>query len=146
MIKIPIQFLSVYTPQTGYMLLHDVYRSVISVNFNNGTIVPDNPPYSYTVTGVETQIDPILTTDAPETPPVNTHVLLEYELRRRFTTEEKVSIYELAKTNTVVQVWLDDLRARGSVDLAGQEAIDAFTGFVALGIMSQARADEIANA
>jgi len=146
MFKSPIEFLSVYTGQTGYMLIHDFYRTVISVNFDDGTEVPNDPPYSYTVTGVEVQIEPILGSDAPETPAQNTHVLLEYELRRRFTTEEKVLLYEAAKSNTVVQVWLDDLRARGSVDLQGTEAAAAFTGLVALGVLSQERADEIINA
>jgi hypothetical protein len=146
MLKIPVQFLTVYSGQSGYMLLHDLYRTVVSVNFDDDTVVPDDPPYSYITTGVETQIEPILGQEEQPPAPQNTHVLLEYELRRRFTTEEKVALYDAAKTNTVVQVWLDDLRARGAVDLQSQEAIDAFTGLVALGVLTQERSDEITSA
>ena len=71
-------------------------------------------------------------------------VLTKEEFRARFRFSERVAIYEEAKTDTGVQVILDDLMAKDSgVDL-GDPAVEASLDYlVSKGLLSEERRGEI---
>lgn len=73
-------------------------------------------------------------------------ILTKLEFRNRFTMEEKVAIYTEAKTDVGVAVWLDDLASAENVDLDSPITQQGVQGLVALGLITQARQDEILNA
>jgi len=61
----------------------------------------------------------------------------------RFTLSEKVLIYELAKTDTTVEVWLDSFRLAEEICLNDPNLREALPLFEFAGILLQGRAAEI---
>lgn len=61
----------------------------------------------------------------------------------RVTNEEYLTVVEAGRTNGQVGKWLELLRLRGEIDLNGATAKAAKAGLVALGLLTQRRADEI---
>lgn len=60
----------------------------------------------------------------------------------RFTDDEYAAARALEATNPQVARWLDTLRVRGEIDVNGRTAQAAKASLVALGVLTQARADE----
>lgn len=73
-------------------------------------------------------------------PPVNT-LFDGAEFLERVTDDEYAAI--TSSGNVQVQRWLDVFRLRGEIDVAGTTAQAAKAGLVALGLLTQARADII---
>ena len=144
MLKIPVHFLS-GVEGDGYMLLHDVTRAVLSVHTNDDAVVPDQQPYSYYCTGDAVFVEPEMVVDSPAQTPVET-VLTVLAFRNLFTMQEKAAVYDLAKTNSLVAAWLDDLASAESVNLAHQQTIDSVNGLAALGAITPERAAEVLGA
>jgi hypothetical protein len=61
----------------------------------------------------------------------------------RVSDDEYRAILEASRENAQVARWLDILRLRGEVDVAGTTAQAAKAGLVALGLLGAARADAI---
>jgi hypothetical protein len=73
-------------------------------------------------------------------------ILSRLEFRNRFTMEEKVSIYAAAVTNVTIAVWLDDLASAENVDLDSALTRQGVQGLVTLGLITEARRDQILDA
>lgn len=78
----------------------------------------------------------------PPPPPIITKVAMI----SRFTPEEYVGIVGATKTDVEVQAWYDLFQASSKVDLSDQRTVSGINSFVAKGLLTQARADEILNA
>lgn len=87
-------------------------------------------------------IAPTPPTYEPVVPPVNWKIT-RLAMRNRFTTAEKVALYELAKTNTLIQIFLDDLAAATFIDLQRDETVGAIGQLVTVGLLTSARGTEI---
>lgn len=61
----------------------------------------------------------------------------------RITDEEYAAIIAAASQNAQLGRWLDIFRLRGEIDVAGATAQAAKAGMVAMGLLTQERADEV---
>ena len=76
-------------------------------------------------------------------PPDPVYVISKEEFRNRFTREEKIALYEKAKTDIEVQVFLDDLNTLSSIDVSNSEVIDSANHLVSAGVIIKNRVQEI---
>lgn len=60
----------------------------------------------------------------------------------RFTDDELAAAYAAEASNIQVRRWFETLRMRGEIDITGATAAAAKAGMVALGVLTQERADE----
>lgn len=65
------------------------------------------------------------------------------EFLGRVTDDEYAAIIAAAAQNAQLARWLDIFRLRGEIDVAGTTAQAAKAGMVALGLLTQERADEV---
>lgn len=63
--------------------------------------------------------------------------------RNRFTIAEKTALYEAAKTEVEVQIYLDDIQAATYIDLSRPDTIAGVQQLEALGVLAEGRAAEI---
>lgn len=62
---------------------------------------------------------------------------------QRFTLEERMAIREAAKSDPIVDDWLDMLRAAQEVDVASQETAAGMAFLVGNGLITDQRAQQI---
>lgn len=61
----------------------------------------------------------------------------------RVTDQEYATIVAAAAQNVQLARWLDIFRLRGEIDVSGATALAAKAGMIALGLLTQQRADQI---
>ena len=76
-------------------------------------------------------------------PPVEVWVIPNYEFRARFTYDQRVAIYTLARTDVDVQVLVADMDNFPQINLQGPETTKGVADLVTAGILTQAEADVI---
>lgn len=64
-------------------------------------------------------------------------------MRDRFTDDEKRIIYETAKQNVDIQIYLDDINSATYIDLSRTDVIGGVTQLEQYGLLGTGRADEI---
>jgi len=74
---------------------------------------------------------------------VQPKILSKKEFFDTFTYPELVAIYIAAKTNPIIEVYLDKIKVSESIDLSHQEAIDGVNAIEKLGLIAVGRAKEI---
>lgn len=67
--------------------------------------------------------------------------LTRYEFRSRFTTAEKVAMYD--STDTIVRIFMDDIQAAEYIDVTNQETIDGVAYLEAQGLIAAGRSTDI---
>ena len=151
MIRIPVEFIAGQVG-TGYMLLHDATREVVSVHFDDNSLVPDLPPYAYRCTAAETVVDPVLTLPVDPAPPVPVYTrLTKLQFIDRLGADY-IAILTAAKQSVEIEAWLKRFEfatpdADGtSIDLADPRTIYGLNALEAAGILAAGRAAEILNA
>jgi hypothetical protein len=84
---------------------------------------------------------------APENPNVTTETmatpLTKLAFMNRFTMDELVAIYTAAKTEVMVEVFLDKLKLAEEVDLSDPHTITGVQSLAASGLLTEARAQEV---
>ena len=65
------------------------------------------------------------------------------EFRQRFTMDEKVAIYEVAKLSVRVQIFIDEVSSTDAVDIEYPETIEGMSALKAAGILTDERYDEL---
>ena len=65
------------------------------------------------------------------------------EFRQRFTMDEKVAIYELAREAVLVQIFVDDMNTADFIDIENSETIEGMTILNSAGILTDERYDEL---
>ena len=73
-------------------------------------------------------------------PPPRTQ-LTRYEFRSRFTTPEKIAMYD--STDTIIKIFLDDIQAAEYIDVADQATIDGVGYLEAQGLIAAGRSADI---
>lgn len=74
-------------------------------------------------------------------------ILSRLDFRNRFTTTEKVRIYQAAGIDLRVRIWLDDLAVADDVDTEYAPTIEAVQALEAAGLLDEGRtAADILNA
>ena len=146
MIRIPVTFLAGVVG-TGYMLLNDVSREVVSLHFYDDSLVPENPPYSYSVTGDGVTIEPIMVLEPPVfvLPPMG-RVLTRSDFLKRITDAELAGILAAAKLSVPVEVWVKRFDVAEEVDLDDPLTVGGLYALEAGGLIAPGRAGEILNA
>lgn len=76
---------------------------------------------------------------ADPTPPRNN--LTRYEFRSRFTTAEKVAMYD--STDTIIKIFLDDIQAAQYIDVTDQATIDGVAYLETQGLIAAGRSTDI---
>tara|TARA_R110000823_G_scaffold25939_2_gene76240 strand:+ start:399 stop:812 length:414 start_codon:yes stop_codon:yes gene_type:complete len=76
-------------------------------NYGIGATTTDN------ITFIPIADEPVVTTD----PEINSEISC-LAFRNRFTLTEKIALYEAAKTDVSVQIYLDDVQAASFIDLS----------------------------
>lgn len=84
--------------------------------------------------------------DTPVDVPVVPNIISRLAFRNRFTLAEKTAIYTAAETQVLVRIWLDDLTNSEYVNLSDPTTIAGVTALVSVGILTEARKNEILNA
>lgn len=74
-------------------------------------------------------------------PPARAPKITRYEFRSRFTTPEKIAMYD--STDTLIKVFLDDIQSAEYIDLALQDTIDGVNYLESQGLIAAGRAAEI---
>ena len=69
--------------------------------------------------------------------------LTPHEFRSRFTTEEKVAMYD--SNNPIIRVFLDDVQFADYIDIDNQIIIDWVNYLVSEGLITSGRATEVLN-
>lgn len=78
------------------------------------------------------------------TPPaVPTRVITKLAFMNRFTMEELAAIYTAAKTEVMVEVFLDKLKLAEYVDVTDPQTIAGLQALAASGLLTEARVQEI---
>lgn len=67
--------------------------------------------------------------------------LTRLEFRNRFTTAEKVGMYE--STDTIVRIFMDDIQAAQYIDVTDQATIDGVAYLEAQGLIAAGRSVDI---
>ena len=67
--------------------------------------------------------------------------LTRYEFRSRFTTPEKVAMYD--STDTIIKIFLDDIQAAQYIDVTDQATIDGVAYLEAQGLIAAGRSTDI---
>ena len=65
------------------------------------------------------------------------------EFRQRFSMDEKVAIYELARVSVLVQIFVDDMNTADFIDIENSETIEGMTILNSAGIITDERYDEL---
>ena len=65
------------------------------------------------------------------------------EFRQRFSMDEKVAIYELARVSVLVQIFVDDMNSADFIDIEYSETIEGMTILNSAGILTDERYDEL---
>lgn len=66
--------------------------------------------------------------------------------RNRFTSPEKVALYNAAKTSAEIQIYLDDVNAATFIDLQRPDTRAAVHGLESLGLLAAGRALQVLDA
>lgn len=74
-------------------------------------------------------------------PPIIRNQLTRYEFRSRFTTAEKVAMYD--STDTIIKIFLDDIQAAQYIDVTEQDTIDGVAYLEAQGLIAAGRSTDI---
>ena len=82
--------------------------------------------------------------DLETTPPVaGSAKLTKLAFMERFTLEEMAGIYTAAKTNVVVEIFLDKMKLAEFVDITDANTIAGVNALTSAGLLTEARAAEI---
>lgn len=74
-----------------------------------------------------------------------TRIITPYAFKERFTEDEVVAIYTLAKSVVHIQIYLDDLNRLKQVDLALLKTKMSLQALQAAGVLTEERVNEIIN-
>ena len=72
-----------------------------------------------------------------------TRVITKLAFMNRFTMEELAAIYTAAKTEVMVEVFLDKLKIAEEVNLADAQTIGGLQALAASGLLTEARVQEV---
>lgn len=78
-----------------------------------------------------------------EAQPEEPGTLTKLAFRKRFTTAEKTAIYNAAKTDVLIQVFLDDVNAAESIDTTDADTVAGIGYLQANGLLTAERASAI---
>lgn len=79
----------------------------------------------------------------PANPQPAPHPLTKLAFMERFTMEELAAIYTAAKTEVMVEVFLDKLKIAEEVNLADAQTIGGLQALAASGLLTEARVQEV---
>jgi hypothetical protein len=65
------------------------------------------------------------------------------EFRQRFTMDEKVAIYELARESVLVQIFVDDMNTADIINIEYSETLEGMAILNSAGILTDERYDEL---
>ena len=69
--------------------------------------------------------------------------LTQLEFRNQFTMQEKIAIYDAAKTDTIVQIFLDDINAAEYIDISHPDVISGVEYLATATIILPDRIDDL---
>lgn len=77
------------------------------------------------------------------TEPSSSRVLTKLQFLNRFTNEELAAVYTAAKTNVLIEVFLDKLKLAQEISLDDPQTVGGLQSLVAAGLLSEARVQEV---
>jgi len=80
---------------------------------------------------------------SPEIAEPTTRLISKLEYMNRFTTAELASIYTAAKTEVLVEIWLEKFKLAQNIDLMDQRTIEGVHALEATGLIATGRAAAI---
>lgn len=117
----------------------NVFVSIPRFDDKSGWRVDANPPLTEAELNAARGV--IDAYDATKPPPKT--IFDGAEFLSRLTDSEYGAILEAAKSSVQLARWLDIFRLRGEIDVTGTTALAAKAGLVAMGLISQERANAI---
>ena len=103
------------------------YKEVIYQEGNNGTY--------------ETVNNIVIETPAPVILPIT--VLTKYQFMNRLTVPERIAIFELESSNSMVKMWLEMFKIADEIDVTNAETIAGVNMLSQLGVITSDRITEI---
>lgn len=73
----------------------------------------------------------------------SSRVLTKLQFLNRFTNEELAAVYTAAKTNVLVEVFLDKLKLAQEINLDDPQTVGGLQALAAAGLLSEARVQEV---
>lgn len=70
-------------------------------------------------------------------------VLTKLQFLNRFTNEELAAVYTAAKTNVLIEVFMDKLKLAQEINLDDPQTVGGLQSLAAAGLLSEARAQEV---
>ena len=77
------------------------------------------------------------------TEPSSSRVLTKLQFLNRFTNEELAAVYTAAKTNVLIEVFMDKLKLAQDINLDDPQTVGGLQTLVAAGLLSEARVQEV---
>lgn len=77
------------------------------------------------------------------TEPSSSRVLTKLQFLNRFTNEELAAVYTAAKTNVLIEVFLDKLKLAQEISLDDPQTVGGLQALAAVGLLSEARVQEV---
>jgi len=124
-----------------YVDERDIIKDIIAVEY--GIVSPQYIPYhivDLTLIGQKWDrvTETVIVNPYPE--PI---IITKLEYRNLFTFNEKIALYEAAKTNTIIQVFLDDVMAAQFVDLTDVSTVQGVQYLYSQNIITAGRINQI---
>ena len=77
------------------------------------------------------------------TKPSSPRVLTKLQFLNRFTNEELAAVYTAAKTNVLIEVFLDKLKLAQEINLDDPQTVGGLQALAEAGLLSEARVQEV---
>lgn len=77
------------------------------------------------------------------TEPSSPRVLTKLQFLNRFTNEELAAVYTAAKTNVLIEVFMDKLKLAQEINLDDPQTVGGLQALAAAGLLSEARVQEV---
>ena len=98
---------------------------------------------TYSVVDTDTGKLISVSTEPPEESVVHSRIVSKLAFMRRLSPVELATIYELAKTNTQISVWLEMFKLAEEINLDDPDMVAGIKSFESAGILALGRADEV---
>lgn len=99
---------------------------------------------TYSIVDTETGKLISVSTEDP-TQPNPSRIISKLSFMRRFTLDEMTAVYNAAKSNTTIEVWIDEVKVADNINLDDADLVSGVNQLEKVGVIASGRALEILN-
>jgi hypothetical protein len=123
--------------QGNVLCCYDELGNIIDLSGIGSIVIDANPPIPSWVIEEPSQPAPGFS---------RSHIITKLEFLNRLTDEETAYVFEAAKTNILIEVWIKKFELAEEINLEDERLRGGLVGLEQAGILQPGRANEILNA